>query len=316
MRKIKKSHIQTIRYICLISVILFFCFIPISNWYANNKIAFNQARLVGLAEGVFASYLYAILDSFYSLFPDPVIAATSSNGSLWAFTIMGIPMSDPLGIISELINSVKLPMKYLLGATIPFLIAITFGRVFCSWFCPMSFFFDITKKIKILFIKLHIPVLELKIPSETRVYIFWTGLIFSYFMGMWVWHFILPYITFSHEIFSYVVFNTFTVGIYYFVAIIILDIGLISGEFCNSLCPTGWLLAKIGDYSLLRLKADSAACPPKCKICYTVCPIDLFPKEGILFDCHLCYKCVDNCPKKHIELKLNQIYTTNKSERI
>ncbi len=106
--KIKRSKVQNYRYLFLISVILFFCFIPISNWYANNKIAFNQARLVGLAEGNFAFYKYAILDSFYMLFPDPVIAATSNNGSLWAFTIMGIPISDPLGIISEMINSVKL----------------------------------------------------------------------------------------------------------------------------------------------------------------------------------------------------------------
>ncbi len=303
------SKIQLIRYASLISVILFFCFIPLSNWYANNKIAFNQARLVALADGALAGYTYGVLDSFYSMFDDPVRAATSNNGSMWAFTVMGIPMSDPLGIISELLNSVKLPLKFLLGGLIPFAIALLFGRVFCSWFCPMSFFFDVSAKIKKLFIKLKIPILELKVPRETRVFIFWIGLIFSYFMGMWVWHFVLPYITFSHEIFSYVVFNTFTVGIYYFLAIILLDIGLISGEFCNSLCPTGWVLEKIGNYSVLKLKANASACPPKCKVCKTVCPIDLFPKEDIMFGCHLCYKCVDGCPKSHIELKLNNIYT-------
>lgn len=316
MRKIKKSKIQYARYACLIAVIAFFCFVPMSNWYANNKIAFNQPRLVALADGPLAGHVYAILDSFYKLFDDPVIAATSNNGSLWAFTVMGIPLSDPLGIISELVNSVKMPVKYLLGGLIPFLIALIFGRVFCSWLCPMSLFFDVTNKIKKLFIKIHIPILELKIPRETRVYIFWVGLVFSYFMGMWVWHFTLPYITFSHEIFSYVVFNAFTVGIYYFISILVLDIGLISGEFCNSLCPTGWLLAKIGNFSILRLSAKAESCPPKCTVCKTVCPVDLFPKEQDLFGCHLCYKCVDNCPKKHIDLKLNQIYSKRLGKKL
>ncbi len=309
MKKIKKSKIQYFRYFTLIAVIAFFCLIPISNWYANNKIAFNNPRLVGLADGALAGYVYYALDLFYSLFDDPVTAATSSSGSMWAFSILGVQFSDPLGLISEVINSVKFPIKYFLGGIGPVILAFTLGRVFCSWLCPMAFFFTLTEKIKEVFKKIGIPILELKIPRETRIFIFWFGLIISYFMGMWVWHFILPYITFSHEVFSIIVFNTFTVGIYYFVAIIVLDIGLISGEFCNSVCPTGWLLAQFGRFSLFKLKADSANCPSRCKVCYTVCPVDLFPKEDILFSCHLCYKCVDNCPKQHIKLDINSLYT-------
>jgi ferredoxin-type protein NapH len=308
MKKIKRSKLQYLRYISLISVVLFFCFIPLSNWYANNKIAFNLPRLVGLASGEFAGYIYSVLDSFYTLFEDPVTAATSNSGSMWAFSILGIPLSDPLGLISEVINSVKFPMKYFLGGLIPLGIAILLGRVFCSWICPMSFFFSITTRIKKVFKQVGIPILELKIPRETRIFVFWFGLVVSYFMGMWVWHFILPYITFSHEVFSIVVFNTFTVGVYYFVAVIILDIGLISGEFCNSVCPTGWLLAQIGRVSLLKLKADKPNCPSKCRVCHIVCPVDLFPKEDILYSCHLCFKCVDNCPKQHIKLDINKLY--------
>lgn len=308
MRKIKKSKIQYLRYALLISVVLFFCLVPVSNWYANNKIAFNNPRLVGLADGSLARYVYYILDSFYSLFDDPVTAATSSSGSMWAFSILGIPLSDPLGVISEIINSVKFPIKYLTGAIVPLLLALTLGRVFCSWICPMALFFDISIKIKALFKKVGIPILELKVPRETRVFVFWFGLIASYFMGMWVWHFVLPYITFSHEIFSIIVFNSFTVGIYYFVAIIVLDIGLISGEFCNSVCPTGWLLAQLGKLSLFKLKVDRPNCPDKCRVCNIVCPVDLFPKDNELYSCHLCYKCVDNCPKQHIKLDINELY--------
>jgi ferredoxin-type protein NapH len=307
-RGIKKSKIQYFRYACLFSVIFFFVLVPYSNWYANNKIAFNQARLVGLAEGPVMEYLYLVLDSFYSLWEDPVTAATSNNGSLWAFTILGIPLSDPLGLIAELLNSVKFPIKYLIGGIIPFIVALTLGRVFCSWLCPMVVLFAITRKIRAFLIKMRMPLMDLKLEERTRACVFWIGLIMSHFFGAWVWHFILPYISFTHEIFSIVVFSSFTIGVYFLIAILVLDIGLIPGEFCRSVCPTGYLLASVGRFRLFKLKANKAACPPACSVCNKVCPIGLFPKEDKLYSCDLCMKCVDNCPKKHIKLTVNPIY--------
>ena len=307
-RGIKKSKWQYLRYFFLASVIGFFVLVPFSNWYSNNKIAFNQARLVGLAEGPVKEKIYWTLDKFYSLWDDPVTAATSNNGSLWAFTILGVPLSDPLGLLSELINSVKFPVKYLIGGIIPFLIALTLGRVFCSWLCPMVVLFAITRRIRAVLIKMKMPLMDLKLEERTRALVFWIGLIMSHFFGAWVWHFVLPYISFTHEIFSIVVFSSFTIGIYFLIAILVLDIGLIPGEFCRSVCPTGYLLASVGRLRLFKLKVNKAACPPACTMCNKVCPINLFPKENKLYSCDLCLKCVDNCPKKHITLSLNPIY--------
>ena len=66
-----------------------------SNWYANFKISYNNSRLVGLSDGKIESAIYHGLDWFYSFFDDPVIAATSNNGSLWAYTIFGIQSLTP-----------------------------------------------------------------------------------------------------------------------------------------------------------------------------------------------------------------------------
>ena len=300
MKAIKRSKLQYIRWISLWLVIGFFVLVPYSNWYANNKISYNQPRLVGLAEGEFKGRLYGLLDSIYSLSDDPVTAATSNNGSLWAFTVFGIPLSDPVGLISESINAVTLPTKYLLGGLIPFALAFIFGRFFCSWLCPMALLFAVTARIRKWLLAIKFPLLEVKLEPSTRIVVFFGGLVLSHFMGAWVWHYVLPYIAFTQDIFSYVIFGSISVGVYFVVGILVLDIGLIPGEYCKSVCPTGFLLSWIGRWSLMTLVVPKSKCPPKCRSCKTVCPMSLYPKEGDLYSCDLCLKCVDNCPMKHI----------------
>lgn len=293
---------QLLRLAALCSVVAFFVLVPLSNWYANNKIAYNQTRLIELADGPFMATIYAALDAFYSLWDNPVRAATSNNGSLWAYTVLGIPISDPLGLIAELLNSVKFPVKYLMGGLIPFAITIVFGRVFCSWFCPMALIFGMTSRIRAFTDRFKVPLLRESIPLQTRTFLFWFGLILSHFMGAWVWHFILPYITFSHEIFSYVIFSSFTVGIYFLIALILLDFAVFPGEFCRSVCPTGLLLTWVGKLRIFRLKVDNTQCPKYCRQCLNVCPVKLYPRVDTQLDsCHLCFKCVNHCPKNIIE---------------
>jgi len=239
MKKTKPiSKIQKLRHFSLFSVIAFFVFIPLSNWYANFKISYNNSRLVGLSDGKLESWLYHFLDWFYSFFDDPVIAATSNNGSLWAYTIFGIPISDPLGLLSEIISSVHFPIKYFIGGLIPYILAIIFGRFFCSWLCPMVVINAFCEKLRKLLLFFHVPLLNLKIPVQTRAFVFFGGLALSYGFGMWTWHFILPYISFTHEIFSLIIFHSFTVGAYFLLTIVLFEIAVVPGQYCKSVCPT------------------------------------------------------------------------------
>jgi len=313
MNKILKKFVffppvQILRFTSLVLVILFFILVPLSNWYANQKIAYNQGRLVELANGPVAAFIYESLDSFYTIWDDPVKAATSNNGSLWAYTILGVSLSDPLGLISELLNSVKFPVKYLLGALIPFLVTIILGRVFCSWLCPMHVIFSVTKKVRCAADRLGIPLFNIRIDQKTRIWVFFIGLVLSYLFGAWVWHFVLPYITFTHEIFSIVIFSCFTVGVYFLLVLLLFDFALAPGEFCRSICPTGFLLAWIGRVRLVRLKVDVKKCPPYCIKCKISCPLGLYPKvDSELNSCHLCMLCVNNCPSQSIKPGLSSL---------
>jgi ferredoxin-type protein NapH len=300
---IPRTKTQFARYLSLSLVLGFFTFIPISNWYANYKIAYNQARLVALADGEFKGFVYEILDRFYSLWESPVDAASSINGSLWAYSIYGIPVSDPLGLISELMHAVTFPTKYFIGGLIPIVIALTLGRIFCSWMCPMVVLFGITRRVRQVLDHFNVPFLAIKIDSRTRIALFFSGMIISAYWGAWVWHFILPYITVTHEIFSIIIFSSFTVGIYFLIGVLVVDLAVMPGEFCRSVCPTGYLLTVLGKFRKVRISADATKCPPYCVQCQRVCPVDLYPKEDQALDsCHSCMKCVDSCPSNTIKL--------------
>ena len=296
------SKVQILRYFSLSLTIGFFIFVPFSNWYANFKLSYNNERLVGLADGPVNSAIYEGLDGLYSNFEEPVIAATSNNGSLWAYTVFGVPISDPLGLLAEMVSSVHFPLKYFLGGLIPYIFALLFGRFFCSWVCPMVFLNAVSRRVRKILLYLKIPLLDLKIPTQTRVVVFFGGFVLSYLYGMWTWHFILPYISFTHEIFSLIIFQSVTIGAYFLLAIVLFEIAVTPGQYCKSVCPTGLLLSVVGKVSLFRLKTEPEKCPKGCHDCYDVCPVDLYPKNNKLSSCHLCAQCVDVCPSQNIKI--------------
>lgn len=302
MSFLSTSRVQYLRFATLLLATFFFVFVPLSNWYANFKISYNNERLVTLSDGAFNGMVYDGLDLFYRQFDDPVRAATSNNGSLWAYTVFGVPISDPLGLIAEMIGSVKFPIKYFIGGMIPFVFALVFGRFFCSWICPMVLVNAVNHQLRKLLLFLRIPLLNVKIPVWTRVVVFFGGLTLSYSFGMWTWHFILPYISFTHEIFALIIFRSFTVGIYFLLAIVLFEVAVTPGQYCKSVCPTGWLLSVIGKISFFRLKTDPEKCPKGCHACYDVCSVDLYPKNNQLSSCHLCVKCVKACPEDNIKI--------------
>ncbi len=79
--------------------------------------------------------------------------------------------------------------------------------------------------------------------------------------------------------------------------------------FCRVLCPLGLLLGRASRSALIRLKASDTACPTECSICETACDLSLLPREGAVFDCNLCGRCVAQCPidKLSIGIKTSSI---------
>jgi polyferredoxin len=77
----------------------------------------------------------------------------------------------------------------------------------------------------------------------------------------------------------------------------------IKQRFWCRFCPLGLILSWYRKISFFKLKKDDVKCT-RCEICYNVCPMDIeevFKSRGrtdVTFpECHLCLKCVENCPE-------------------
>ena len=310
--KMKKYSIYIwTRWLVRFSVVLFIFSIAFSSIYINYKMSYNHPRLVSLAnqhEGL-RGYLilkgYEYFDLFYKHFENPLKAATVNNGTFFSISILGVDFSDPISVLSSLIQGQVTQLGYLLRGVTPLLLALLFGRFFCSWICPMSFVFAVSSKIRKLLLYLKIPLYSISFPRVTAGFVLVLGLILSYAYGHWIWHFLLPYITFGHEIFTWIVFGTLSAGYTYLIVLVFLDIMVFPGEFCRSFCPTGFLLAAVGKFSWLRLRNQDQLCLEKCQACNDVCPMSCFPKISDFKGCHQCGLCLTECPSDKLRISIH-----------
>lgn len=105
-----------------------------------------------------------------------------------------------------------------------------------------------------------------------------------------------------------VMFWSFLIGnaLYYAVGIALAFAFQDNRAFCKYLCPITVFLKPASYFSLLRVKNDTAQCI-SCGKCKKVCPMDVDVPDnsrGRLngTECILCFRCIDECPKKSLHL--------------
>jgi polyferredoxin len=73
--------------------------------------------------------------------------------------------------------------------------------------------------------------------------------------------------------------------------------------WCRYLCPWRCAITWAAKHSIRTIEFDNTKCT-KCGICTSVCEVDAV-KEGDIDknECHMCYKCVDECPENCFSTK-------------
>ena len=190
------------------------------------------------------------------------------------------------------------------------LMSLTFGKSFCSWFCPIGFISELVGDFGEKFFKrrLKLPKL-LDYPFRSLKYLFLGFLLYSVVFLMSE----LALVSFLDSPYNQVS----DVKMYYFFANIsqtaLIVIGVlfvlsivIRNFWCRFLCPYGALL---GIFSLLspnKIQRNSKSCID-CGLCNKACPsfIKVDKVKTVISDeCSTCLNCVDACPVKDtLELK-------------
>ena len=205
-------------------------------------------------------------------------------------------------------------------------LSLVFGRVYCSFICPMGVYQDVvawlskkfTKKKKYTFSK-AMTVLRWTVLAATVIafifgFNFLVGLLDPYgAYGRIVTHIFRPAYLAGNNLLEYIFssFDNYTfykVGIYslgVFSTLIALatlvGIGLLAWRngrtWCNTICPVGTLLGFISRYSLFRLQFDDDKCN-SCGLCAMKCKASCINSKDKQIDysrCVTCFNCIEAC---------------------
>jgi ferredoxin-type protein NapH len=207
-----------------------------------------------------------------------------------------------------------------------FVLAFTFGRLFCGWMCPLGFIEEAAifarKKLGLRHVKFSEGT-KLKM-AKIKYGLLATILILSLaialpFLGLFAFQkelyisgcqicparIVLPFLGGVRPIiYSY---DTPIVMAFSSVGVVLLGVYLSSVVFrrpwCR-ICPSGAILSLFNSGSLLAKEKDVQKCT-KCGICSRHCPMDnkniyleKSNKRICIANCVRCFKCVENCPEK------------------
>ena len=278
-----------------LGVVLLLCTLALWTEYLNLRVGYGNARLVELAAGPVMRWFYEVSDTFFGIFGDPVVWAESTGGMTWSVRLLGAPFTDPVALLSVLVIDATPALGFALGALVPLTLAVTLGRVFCSYVCPASLlFYSIGRLRRSLRGVLLLP--ELRLGRGFAWGVLAGGLLLTGGVGHGVWTFVLPYFAIGQTLFHAIAFGTLSVTATSILVFAVLDL-LVGYQFtCRNLCPTGRLLGVIGARPVVSVRRDAEHCVSDCHACEEVCAFEVSPRLDETRDCSSCGACLVICP--------------------
>jgi len=204
-----------------------------------------------------------------------------------------IPLSDPYAVLQILFSGFLAGSDLLIGALIVLVIyGLLFGRIFCSWICPLNIVSDTALNISN---RLKVDA-KFKVSTKTRYGVLVLGLILSSILGLSAFEIVSPVSILHRGL-------IFGIGAGWAViaAIFLFDIAVLKNGWCGHLCPLGAFYSLIGRYALLKVKHNSDNCT-NCNRCFAVCHepqvLDIIGKQnGVIKsgECTNCARCIEVC---------------------
>ena len=282
---------------------------------------------------VFVSLIFFILITFFFLDFTNTFASGFINTVLY------------LQFIPSLLKFLNLLCFSAIGFIIIIFLTLLFGRIYCSFFCPLGTLQDIINYISGKFNKMK--KYSFYLPNNRLRYFFLILTIVVFLSGSIIFFNLLdPFSNFGKIISNlirpvYYMLNNLTASIFEFFNLYILypveirsyDIltlifsffflGLVSwlaytkGRlFCNTVCPVGTFLGLISKFSVFKIKFDKKQCI-NCEICIGACKancIDIKRKEIDFSRCVGCFNCLNVCSKNGITYKFSLLNKNHKKQ--
>jgi ferredoxin-type protein NapH len=226
-------------------------------------------------------------------------------GNLYSITVAGVDVVDPAMSFQTILLSREFVEVLLIGIIIPVILALIFGRVFCSWVCPFNTISEYWQLLTAKIFRRKARKVKLQVPDNNpRPFIYWSVLI-SLFVITYILDF--PLITFlsapgiiSAEISHYIMGMGLGIEIAVVFGIIFIEGILFKRYWCKYVCPVGGVLSVFRTKKTMTLVHNPVVCDcaGQSEPCGYSCPLNLSPKRKDLYPyCFNCGKCVKICEK-------------------
>ncbi len=217
-------------------------------------------------------------------------------GSLYSLAISDIWITDPLSGLQVILSTLSADSKLLLSMLIPIAIALTFGRVFCSWACPQNTISEIFD-----YLSRRFTIKRLFNPSPKalpRYVILAVLLLLTQILGFPAANLISAPGIISVQTSKIIYEGTVGIEIGLIGIIVLLELFLVRRIWCNYICPVGSFLGLFRFKKTMKViyKEDAEHTCGKCMECVKACQLGLNPMEGRIYPlCHNCGDCISAC---------------------
>ncbi len=333
--KFEIHKLQVLRRATQIGVLLLMLSVPAISRYGNYVAAYDIDGRLEDWKGTLAGTALTVIDGTFRKLPGGEVErvgemvrsregvlryAQGIYGGPWSFEIAGVSMSDPLGAFESILARKHVAYVVAISLIIPIVLTLLFGRVFCSWICPMGLLLELTDKIRSILRFLEIRPRNVKFLRGTKYALLAVGLLLTTITAVPILGYAYPPAIINREGHD-LIFNAFDraetglsglsiAGLTWMslilLAIVVFEVLVSRRWWCRYVCPGGGLYSIIGVARPIRVALVESKCT-HCSDCVVACPLGLNPKNDQMgIECDNCGACISSCHDDALKYALPQ----------
>lgn len=254
-------------------------------------------HVAGLMEGKWNYWMYKAFAGTFGALREPAKLADGFKGTYWSITVFGLTITDPLAGLGYLAAAKSIYPPLILSMLIPLMLALSLGRVFCGWICPMNSLLEVTDGLRNRLGRGGLlPSEGLRLAPVNKYFLLGAIFIAAAVSGVSVFPYLMPQLHLGKEVFQAFYFRSLSWGVFFIGGIVIFEIFFSRRGWCRYLCPAGALLSLLAVPSHLRVRRVAPRCALGCHSCIDACPMGLEPNWGkSMMECTQCGLCLSRC---------------------